>query len=76
MWHFTCQLLSAVAEVTSSVFSSSFRGEHMSPFYFSSQRLNLPASLVSSPLSLSSSGWYSLPIDVQAMLLRNRVSFL
>ena len=49
LWHFTCQVLSAVAKVTSSVFCSSFRGEDISPFYISSQRLNLPVSLVSSP---------------------------
>ena len=109
------------------------RGERISPFYFPSQRLNLPVSVVSppfyafslqrqstyklcnsenrirmrhriqmpyrmqmphrmqmpcrmqmpyrfmvslvSPFSLSSSsGWYSFPIDVQATLLRNRLS--
>jgi hypothetical protein len=32
--HFTWQLLSAVAKVTSSVFWSSFRIEHISPFSF------------------------------------------
>jgi len=49
LWHFTCQLLSAVAKVTSSVFCSSFRGEHILPFCLSSQRGNLPVLLVSSP---------------------------
>jgi hypothetical protein len=53
LWHFPYQLLSAVAKVTSSVFCSSFRGEHISPFYFSSQRLNLPVSLVSPPFTPS-----------------------
>ena len=60
-----------------------FCGEHLAfvtfPFRFTFISAIKPFGIASFPLSFthsSSSGWPSLPIDVQAMLLRNRLSFL
>jgi len=50
-----------------------------SPFHFTFISAIKPFGIPSFPLPFthsSSSGWPSLPIDVQAMLLRNRLSFL
>jgi hypothetical protein len=70
LWHFTCQLLSAVAKVTSFVFCSSFCCELVSPFYFSSQRLKLPVSSFLLFFMLSPSGGLAfVQIDVQALQL-------
>jgi hypothetical protein len=79
LWHFACQLLSVVAKVISSVFCPSFRGEDISlaVLLFISAITSFASPVFPSFFHAFFLQRLAFPsIDVQAMLIRNRLSFL